>query len=247
MTKYYRYWALILIIIGSLIGMMLPAPYGQNLAYHNFADARLIVNIPNMMDVITNFAFLLVGILGLIQVIKHREQFAPYSWIVMFTGISLVSIGSAYYHWNPNNSTLVWDRLPMTIGFMGLFIALLTEYADRRIEKFLLVPAVLIGLISVIYWNYTDDLRFYYWVQLVPLLSIPTTMILFKRRHTHASYLLIALICYILAKMSESLDRQIFELLGENISGHSVKHIIAAIGIYYIVLMVKVRKLKKEI
>jgi hypothetical protein len=42
------------------------------------------------------------------------------AWLLLFAGVSLVSLGSAYCHWNPNDQTLVWDRVPMTIGFMGL-------------------------------------------------------------------------------------------------------------------------------
>lgn len=42
---------------------------------------------------------------------------------VLFAGVLLTSAGSTWYHLAPTNDSLVWDRLPMTLGFMGLFAA----------------------------------------------------------------------------------------------------------------------------
>ena len=39
----------------------------------------------------------------------------------------MVAIGSSYYHWKPSNSRLVWDRLPMTVGFMSLVAVVISE------------------------------------------------------------------------------------------------------------------------
>ena len=45
-------------------------------------------------------------------------------------GVGLVAVGSSYYHWRPNNARLVWDRLPMTVGFMSLIAVVLSETLD---------------------------------------------------------------------------------------------------------------------
>jgi hypothetical protein len=71
-------------------------------------------------------------------------------WYVLFAGITLVSFGSAYYHWSPNDTILFWDRLPMTIGFIGLLVALFGEYIAQRLSRFLLIPALLLGVGSVV-------------------------------------------------------------------------------------------------
>jgi len=132
-------------------------PFGQNPDYHDFADRRAFFGIPNFFDVMSNIPFLLVGMAGMSFCFGNRlVSFRP-AWLTFFAGVAIVSVGSGYYHWNPTNETLVWDRLPMTIGFMGLFVAVLAEYVSARLGRFLLVPALLMGLSSVFYWHWFDD------------------------------------------------------------------------------------------
>jgi len=162
-------------------------------------------------------------------------------------GVGLVSIGSAYYHWIPTNESLVWDRLPMTIGFMGLFAALLGEYVGNRLATLLLVPALALGIATVVYWHWTDDLRPYYWVQLIPLLSVQAVMILFRCSYSHQWFLLVAIGFYMLAKVAELYDLAIFRGSQELVSGHSIKHLLAAAGCYSILLMLQRRKPAQEL
>ena len=135
---YWRYYLLFSVLFVSIIVFSLVDPINQSLLYHNFADVRSFGVCSNFMDVVSNIFFLLLGLLGLKHCWYHRQIIAPWSWRTMFLGVSLVSIGSAYYHLTPNNDTLVWDRLPMTVAFMGLFIALLTEFIYSKLEKILL-------------------------------------------------------------------------------------------------------------
>ncbi len=238
----WRYSLLLLLMLGSLVSLMKVEVIRQNTLYHAFADTRIFIGIPNCFDVLSNIPFLIIGVVGLQFCLKADLGFARNAWTVFFIGVCLVSFGSAYYHWNPNNETLVWDRLPMTIGFMGLFVALLGEYVNKRLGTLLLVPAVLIGFASVLYWHFTDDLRFYIWVQFFPLLSIPIIMLLFRCNYVHHWYLLIALGWYILAKLTELYDHGILDGTNGIVSGHSSKHIFAAISCIYILIMLKNRK-----
>ncbi len=233
---------MIIIVVGSLALMMWQQPFGQNPEYHNFADRRTFFGIPNFFDVASNLALLIVGIAGLRICLGNRPGNLRNAWIVLFAGVTLVSVGSAYYHLNPTNQTLVWDRLPMTIGFMGLFAAVLGEYISERLGAFLLVPALLLGFSSVVYWHLFDDLRFYIWVQTVSLLIIPIVMILYRPRYSHQWMLLAALGWYALAKVSEVFDKEIFGLSQNLVSGHTIKHILSAFGCLTIVLMLQRRK-----
>ena len=52
--------------------------------------------------------------------------------------IFLTGFGSSYYQWNPNDNTLFWDRLPMTLCFMAIFAAALEERANARAGAVLL-------------------------------------------------------------------------------------------------------------
>ena len=240
--KYWRYYLLISVLILLIVFFFLMDPLKQNLLYHNFADDRSFGIIPSFMDVTSNIFFLLIGLLGLKHCCYHRQAIAPWSWRIMFLGVSLVSIGSAYYHLTPNNSTLVWDRLPMTIAFMGLFVALLTEFVYSKLEKILLLPAILIGMASVVWWAFTDDLRFYLWIQLAPLITIPLVVILFKGPYDGQRFLIYGLLSYVLAKVVEMADKSIYSYTHHLVSGHTIKHLLAAVAIYCIYLMLKKRK-----
>ncbi len=241
MKKYWRELLLLLIVLASFVGMMLPEPMRQSLAYHNFADQRPWLGIPNFVNVASNLPFLFVGVIGQIFYRQHRPAEAPWSWTIFFLGVTLVALGSGYYHWSPSSGTLVWDRLPMTIGFMGLLIGLLTEHVSERLEKKLLIPALLLGFASVTYWNYADDLRFYFWIQLIPLLTIPVVLLLFPGRYTHQRYLIYALVFYLLAKYFEAYDAEIYAITQQVVGGHSIKHVSAAVGSYFIYLMLRRR------
>jgi len=246
MKNYIPESILILIIIVSFAIVMSFGAMSQALSYHDFADKRPFLNIPNFLDVTSNIFFAIFGFIGLKFCLAKKQNETTWSWIIFFLGVTLVCFGSAYYHWDPNNDTLVWDRLPMTIGFMGLFIAILSEFVNSKIDRFFLIPAILLGLFSVIYWHYVDDLRFYFWIQLIPLLTIPVVMILFNRKYTHQRYLIFALSFYIFAKITEIYDKEIFSLTSEQISGHSLKHLLASLGAFYIYLILKKREAKKD-
>ncbi len=238
----WRHAVLAVLVIGSLLGILSLAPIAQDAGYHAFADTRRFAGIPNGVDVMSNLPFLLVGVLGLRFCLRAELGAARRAWAVLFAGVAFVSIGSAWYHWHPTNASLVWDRLPMTVGFMGLFVALLGEYVSKRLAAVLLVPAVALGIASVLYWHWTDDLRPYVWVQLIPLLTVPAVIILFRSGYSHQWLLLAALGWYVLAKVAELNDLAIFSGTQELISGHSLKHLLAAAGCYSILLMLQKRK-----
>ena len=242
MKIHWRETVLISIIVISFIVMMNIRPISQDLSYHDFADKREFAGIPNFLNVITNFPFALFGVMGIFYNNKIREGEARWSWLTLFSGVTLVTIGSGYYHLNPVNGTLLWDRLPITIAFMGLLIAILSEYVNPKIQRQFLVPAILTGFLSVLIWHLTDDLRFYAWVQFFPLLSIPIVIALYKSNYTHAKYFFSAFIFYLLAKLFELYDREIYILLWEQFSGHSLKHIFASLSILSLYLTLKKRE-----
>jgi hypothetical protein len=225
----WRHLLLLAIVLGSLALMLSHDPLQQHAGYHRFADQRVVFGVPNFFDVSSNIAFLLVGVAGVLF-LARRTVSLRFAWLTFFLGVAIVSAGSGYYHANPNDGTLVWDRLPMTIAFMGLFAAILGEYVDERLGKILLVPAVLLGLFSVLYWRWFGDLRFYFWIQLIPLLTVPAVMILFRSRYSHGWVLLVALALYGLAKVPEAYDGEIFALTRQLFSGHTLKHLFAALS-----------------
>lgn len=229
------------------------SPLPQDLSYHNFADQRRILAITNGLDVLSNLAFLIVGIWGLVIVLNKEGQERRFldpmekiSYLVFFAGTTLVSVGSAYYHLSPNNGTLVWDRLPMTIGFVAFFISVIMERISIKVGLLALMPALIIGAATVFYWSWTEsqgrgDLRPYAFVQSYPIFAVAAMMVLFPARYTGSINLLLVIVFYILAKQLESKDEAIFAGTGGIVSGHTLKHLSAAIAIGWFVRMVKNR------
>ena len=213
----------------------------QPLEYHAFTDQRSFLGVPNAMDVLSNFGFLIVGMLGLAELSKQTMMTTRKSWIALFSCVLLVAPGSAYYHWWPDNQSLIWDRLPMSMGFMALYIVLLSEHISLRLQKFLPF-ALFIGVLSVLTWVITTDLRFYFWVQFSSFLTIPIVLALFPSRFNKKIGYIIALIFYALAKFAEVKDAGFYQATGHLMSGHTLKHLLSALGILTLWWMVKTRQ-----
>jgi hypothetical protein len=237
-----RAYLILLLMVAALIAVMALPPIAQDPTYHDFADNRSFFGIPSFLNVTTNLAFLAVGIAGIGWCTNGRGAMsARWSWMACFIGVALVCLGSGYYHLAPNNGALVWDRVPMSVGFKGLLVAVLAEHLNLRLERILLVLAILFGIASVMVWHVTDDLRLYAWVQFMPLLVIPAVLLLFDSPYTHRGLLLVALAIYAVAKLAEHYDRAVFTATGQIISGHSLKHLLAALALFVVYRMLRRR------
>jgi hypothetical protein len=209
------------LFVASLAGLMLLPPIPQDQSYHQFADQRAFVHVPNFWNVVSNLPFVAIGAVGLRGF--HRN---PTS-VVLFSGILLTGVGSSYYHWNPNDGALLWDRLPMTLCFMAILTATIEERVDTRAGAALLWPLIALGLSSLLVWRWTDDLRLYAWVQFFPCLALPLLFLLCPAKYTGTSYWMIAAAMYAFAKVMEFYDRSIYSV-GSILSGHTLKHLAAA-------------------
>tara|TARA_R110000822_G_scaffold187752_10_gene326644 strand:+ start:24533 stop:25291 length:759 start_codon:yes stop_codon:yes gene_type:complete len=240
---------LIILITVTLFFVIDPISQPQN--YYDFSDYINYYGINNFCNVISNIPFIIVGLVGLFLNKKQKLNHDNYSttpvYSLFFLGVFLTGFGSSWFHLNPNNETLVWDRLPMTMGFMALTVGLLSEYFKRELQKQLLYPFIFIGFFSVMYWYFTEkagrgDLRLYALVQFVPLIIIPAVALTHKSRYTRSLDLIWLLTFYVLAKVAEHYDQAIHQVLGL-ISGHSLKHLLAAGATYILLRMLLRRKL----
>jgi hypothetical protein len=218
------------LLLLPLVLLLAGEPLPQDPLYHALADGRTLFGVPNFFNVASNLAFLLAALPGLAACFSGRTPGARHSWTVFFAGVALVSLGSAYYHWDPRNATLVWDRLPMTLGFAGLFAAVLSEHLGARLERLLLPCAVAAGIASVLWWHYADDLRLYVWVQFAPLAALLYALAVLPARYARRAWLWCALGCYALAKIAELHDPEIYGWTAHAVSGHVLKHLLAALG-----------------
>lgn len=228
----------------ALISVLVQEPIAQDIKYHLFSDSKKIWHIPNFWNVVSNLPFLIVGILGLykttiagtLKIINDVEI----AYKILFIGLILLSFGSAYYHLWPDNQSLVWDRLAMTIVFMALLSIIISEFISVSIGKVLLFPLVIAGASSVVYWHFSEtsgagDLRYYALVQFFPMLVMPVILVCFRSRcsKVRAYWYLLAL--FVVAKIFEYFDGEVYNAIGV-ISGHSIKHIAVALGLYILLV-----------
>ncbi len=201
---------------------------------------------------VSNLPFLVGGALGLGLIWAGRGRFSdareqlPY--LVFFLGALLTCFGSAYYHAAPDNPRLVWDRLPMTLGFAGLVAAAIAERVDAKLGERSLWPLLAVGVITVVYWYATErsgagNLIPYAAYQAWSIAMIVLLLLVYPaRRYTHGALLAWAAVWYGLAKVFETFDLQVYRLLGGTLSGHTIKHVLAAFAVFAIVRQLWVRE-----
>ncbi|TVP91365.1 MAG: alkaline phytoceramidase [Thioalkalivibrio sp.] len=244
--------------IGAIVAIAwwLP-PLPQPEAYHDFAETRRLLGIPHFMDVVSNLAFLVVGVLGLAWLLLnrhrldecfvHRVESLPYA--VLFVAVIGIAIGSAWYHWDPGHLRLYWDRLPMTVAFMSVLAAIITERIDRRIGVVALPVLILLGIGAATHWVVSElqgagDMRLYLLTQVVPLVIGTLLVLLYSSPYTRGADLPIAAGWYLLALVAQNLDHEIHGFTGGWVSGHTLKHLLAALAIYWILRMLRLRQMR---
>lgn len=229
-------WILVAVAAAAVLATFLLPPVPQDPAYHAFADRSAQLGVPNFWNVVSNLPFLLVGAWGLSAAPAVQATIPRPTYLLFCLGVTLVGIGSAYYHYAPTSDTLVWDRLPMTIAFMALFSIVIGDRISALLGRRLLWPLVLAGVGSVMYWDWTElqgrgDLRAYGLVQFLPMVLIPLMLVMGKGRGLKASWLWATLATYVLAKLAEHFDRVIHVATGI-VSGHTLKHLLGALAVF---------------
>jgi hypothetical protein len=252
-------WLLGALSIAMLLIAGLAPPVPQPAEYHRFADQREFFGVPNFFNVISNVGFLLVGVRGMLFLtrsgsarantvfVEPRERW-PY--LVLLASVALTGIGSAYYHLAPDNGRLMWDRLPMAVGIMALVAATLTERVSVRAGLQLLPLLVVLGAGSVLHWHWSEqegagNLNFYIVVQFYSILVIVLLAKFFPSRYTRGEDIYAVVAWYALAKAFEIADQKIYDL-GNLVSGHTVKHLVAAAAAYWILRMLRRRTPQRE-
>jgi hypothetical protein len=259
LSRKTREWIFVAFTVFAIAATFSSPPVLQDPAYNHFADHRTLLGIPNFFDVISNVPLFLVGLLGLAFILLRATQtsqgaFATdqevWSYITLFAGVTLAGVGSAYYHLAPGDNRLVWDRLPMTVIFMSFLAAIISERISTRTGLLLLPILLSVGIASIIYWHVTElrgsgDLRVYLDVQYYTTAAIPLIAILFPSHYTRGRIAFLVFAVYVFAKVFELLDSAVYSL-GHIVSGHVIKHLIAAVGAYLILYMLQSRRSMKS-
>jgi hypothetical protein len=245
---------LALLIVLALASALLcfavvPSPVPQDPCYHRFADRRTWLGIPNAWNVLSNAPFLLIGTMALLfwrrwraRIVTSAEVFPPFVFII---GTILTSFGSAYYHWSPNDATLVADRIGIAIT-ASAFLALIAGDRIGYGTNGVLIGWTLFAIATILWWYVTEqrgagDLRAYGIAQFFPLAALLFTAALFPPIYTGSRKLAWVVVFYVVAKLCETYDQPIYDFLGQ-VPGHALKHLFAAMAMAVIAWWVLTRE-----
>ncbi len=209
------------------------APSADRVDYFLFADQKEVFSIPHFLDVSTNGIFFISGAIGLFILNKFHPQFnlmEKISFSFFSFGSILLSFGSAYFHLDPNPHTLVWDRIPMVICFNSLITFIVADRVETKGLFKLMIIFLLLGILTTFGVPYLyQNLKPYYLFQLGTILFTVLLTFSFKANKISNMSLIAMFVFYILAKITESYDHQIYQRLMV-LSGHNIKHLLAGIG-----------------
>ncbi len=235
-----RHVALVLAGVLGLYALALAVfgPMRQDPAYHLFADLRTCLGlIPRAGDVLTNLAILAAAGYGLalrprMNVTADERPAAD----LLIAGAFLTAVGSAYYHWDPRNSTLVWDRLPMMLAMPPILVLVLADRVNPAFARRALVPLTAFAVASVLWWMGSErlgyeDVRLYLMVRVLLAAAILLLIVFRRSRYTGSGWLVGALVGEAAMTTFERLDHPVFALTGGLASGHNLKHLTVGIAL----------------
>jgi hypothetical protein len=232
------------LIILLILAIFLP-PIAQNQNYHNFSDQRTLFGVKNALDTLSNFAFVIVGLWGLINFYKYKYIKISNNFSVLlnlfFVTIILTGLGSFYYHLNPNDFTLVFDRLALSLVFAVVLAMLAAIRISERLGFHTLAEMIILAPLSVLLWNYNGNLTPYAVLQFGGIAIIVLTLLLTKSQKQSPCFTSL-IILYSFAKVTEFYDVEIFSLTQNLISGHTLKHLIGALAVLIFISPLKVKK-----
>lgn len=244
-----RRWFLLLLPLCAvaLVAALLP-PFPQPQEYYRFADARTFLGVPNFLDVVSNVAFFAVAALGLFELrsVSFSDAKERWPYALFFVALAATTFGSAWYHLAPDNTRLFWDRLPINLCFAALLSTVIAERCNVGAALLLMLPLEAMGAGTAWYWLRSEELGVgnvlpYFAFQLDMLIAILLLMRMFPPRYSRGADLYRVILLYGAALTAELLDRQIFAL-GGIVSGHTLKHLLAALAAYQLVRMLRLRK-----
>ncbi len=225
------------IAIGMIAALMLfHGPITQPAHYHQFADHSVWAGIPHAADVLSNLGFAIVALWGARRLWPQRHhptlRAGSPGYAVFLIALLLTSVGSTWYHLAPDDWRLVWDRLPIALACAGLLAGVRAQLIPHVNVKFEVAILAVFAVASVAFWYAGQlrgggDLRPYLMLQIAPLLLIPLWQFVYGANRQDRVWFGCALALYVLAKIAEVHDHEIQSSI-EWISGHTIKHLLAA-------------------
>ena len=218
----------------GLFGPDLPARAGGGTT---LADMREWHGLPNAMDVLSNLPFFAIGLWGLVRlhwIDRAHEPAEPAdaldcAWL-FFAGLMLTAAGSVFYHLQPDALRLAADRAGMAVAFAGLIGMAACERISQRAGWPAAWFSLAGGLLAVAVYHETRNVTPWAVVQFGGMLLVLGMALLRPVQRALGLKLGWVIFFYALAKLFELGDAAIYEATGQWVSGHSLKHLAAALA-----------------
>ncbi|MBC7617562.1 MAG: hypothetical protein H7293_00975 [Candidatus Saccharibacteria bacterium] len=220
-------------VLAALAFACLGPAVAQQDDYHAFADQRSWLGVSCAMDVLSNLPFAVAGIWGLAMIGFKRRVAWDARWALatfFFAGLLITAVGSAVYHWQPENWGLAWDRVGMVTAFAGLLGMAAADRISTRSGLWVAGLVLVAGPVAVVVWYESANLLPWVVVQGGGMLLV---LALALRRPLPKAWdlpLVVVIAFYAVAKLFELGDHAIFAWTGGWVSGHSLKHAAAALA-----------------
>lgn len=199
-----------------------------------FADQRTLWGVPHALDVLSNLPFAVAGCTGLW--LLRRPAGALYEAQrgcarLFFLGLLVTAFASAFFHWAPDDFGLALDRGAMAIAFAGLLGMAAAARVSGRAGHALALAVMVLGPASVAVWFATGNVLPWAVVQFGGM-GLLLLVLAIGREHlaTLPVRWSLVLLAYAAAKLLEANDAAILQASGELLSGHTLKHVVAALA-----------------
>lgn len=232
--------AVLLAAGASLLALALFGPVvAQPAQYHAFADQRAIWGLPYAMDVLSNLPFALTGLLGLwrLWVLPPRTlgNVQRAMAALFFAGLLLTSIASGWYHWQPDDAGLAIDRTAMAIAFAGILGLAAAGRVSNRAGALLGLALLLLAPLTIQVWSATGNLLPWVLLQSGGMALILWVALLRPRHSALDIRWGWVIFAYGVAKLLELNDHDFYQLTGQWVSGHTLKHVVAALAAWPVI------------
>jgi hypothetical protein len=202
--------------------------------YHEFADQRTLFGVSFAMDVASNIAFLAVGLAGVVCLIAYPRRALTNVQramsILFVAGLVLTAFASAWYHLHPDDAGLVIDRSGMAIAFAGLLGLAAAGRVSERAGATLGLAVLLAAPLAIKYWVATGNVFPWGVLQFGGMGLVLWASLLRPRSKALDVRWSLVILAYAAAKLFEVNDEAVYRLTGHLVSGHTLKHLFAALA-----------------
>lgn len=240
-------WGELGLLVSCLLAgaLAVGGPFVPQMAhYHAFADQRALWGVPHAMDVLSNLPFAVAGVWGLLALrgmgrvggVSRAAQGAHRLLAgLFFCGLIVTAVCSSIYHLQPGNGTLALDRLGMVVAFAGLSGLAVADRISARAGRRLATAMLVAGPLAVLTWAHTGNLLPWSVLQGGGMLLLLALLACKPKAGAWGVPIAAVVAWYAVAKLLELGDHQVFDFTNAWVSGHSLKHIVAALAAWPVV------------